>query len=105
MSKSKDKLFRENIEYRCYRILHFAKKHGWQLIKNNSIELIFENMDGINMMIDYTKLEIKTNLFHPIWGYTSLTRKGDFTQKIIESIFINPRMHMPRKIKSEYIKC
>lgn len=103
MSKSKEQNFQEDLEYRIYRIRHFAKKHGWILIGDNGKEFTFKTYtEGAELVINYDVLEIETSLTHPEWGSTVLLRKGNFTQKIIESIFSNPREHMPEKIKSTY---
>ncbi len=101
--RSKDKLFQNDMEYRMYRLRHFAQKHGWHLLSDTGTSFLFQNSENIKMIIDYTNLEIQTCLIHPQWGKTNLLRKGNFTQKIIESIFINPRQHMKGAVKSEYV--
>lgn len=103
MGKSKEINFQEDIEYRTYRIKHFAQKHGWLLMRDTGTSFIFKNFtEGPELTIDYNNLEIETSLIHPEWGNTVLIRKGKFTQKIIESIFRNPREHMPEKVQSIY---
>lgn len=100
----KEKKFQTDVEYRIYRILHFAKKHGWSKpsLKNNLLEFEKQSMA---LTVDIHEFKILSSLMHPRWGKTLLLRKGDFTQQIIESIFRNPRQHMKReKIGSEYVK-
>lgn len=102
--KDKEKKFQTDSEYRIYRLRHFGKKYGWKEIVffNNTIWLQ-RNNEGL--IIDLKELKIKSMLVHPKHGFTTLYRKGDFTQNIIESIFRNPRAHMDReKVKSEYVK-
>lgn len=103
MACSKEKQFRQDMQYRIYRILHLAKKHGWELKKNSSDKLEFQDKDGAILNIDYTHLKVATALNHPKWGNTVLIRDGDLSQKNIESIFRDPRAHMPAKVKSKYI--
>lgn len=103
---NKSKQFLIDVEYRVHRIKHFAKKYGWHLKSDNREVFTFISSDYAILKIDYWKMKIETSLSHPLWGDTVLIRKGDFTQKIIESIFRNPRAHMPvKKVKSEYVKC
>lgn len=103
MRKSKEHLFQTDIEYRTYRLRHFAQKHGWALANDSGNFFLFKNSEGAELSIDYSASNIETHLNHPKWGSTILIRKGDLTMKIIESIFRNPRAHMPEKIQSEYI--
>lgn len=101
----KEKKFKTDIEYRIYRLLHFAKKHKWTVAHEDKAQLKFTKSNGDILKINYKHLIIETSLFHPSRGYTTLLRKGNFTQDIIESIFHNPRAHMKReKVKSEYVK-
>lgn len=103
MSKDKEQRFKNDIAYRIYRILHLAKKYKWTLQKNDSKKCEFINKEGCELHVNYHDLKIATALNHPKWGNTVLERKGELTQKIIESIFRNPRAHMPpNKVKSEY---
>lgn len=103
--KDKEKKFQTDIEYRIFRLLHFAKKHKWTVAHEDATQLKCTKSNGDILKINYKHLIIETSLFHPSRGYTTLLRKGDFTQDVIESIFYNPRAHMKRKnIKSQYIK-
>lgn len=100
---SKEKRFKENLQYRAYRILHLAKKYGWTLKGNDGEKCDFTNKEGSILHINYVYLKVATALEHPKWGNTVLERKGELTQKNIEAIFRNPRAHMPKEIKSEYV--
>lgn len=62
----------------------------------------FINKDCAILKINYWDLNVETSISHPVWGKTVLIRKGDFTQKLIESIFRNPRAHMNEKVTSTY---
>lgn len=93
----------EDSEYRIYRILHIAKKYKWTLTKNDGEKYEFTNKEGATLHINYLNLRVATGLHHPKWGNTVLERKGGLTQKNIESIFRNPRSHMPNKIISQYL--
>lgn len=103
MNASEQK-FKTNIEYRLYRLRHFGKKHKWK--ENYYEKRILSFSQGKKyLLIDLDELRIQTGMEHPKHGITVLERKGDFTQKIIESIFRNPRQHMKKeKVKSEYVK-
>lgn len=103
MSKSKERQFQSDIHYRIYRIQHFARKHGWELIKDESKTFEFKSKDGAILIINYSSLDVQTSLTHPRWGNTNLLRKGKLTMKLIEAIFRNPRQHMPAQVKSEYL--
>lgn len=103
MSLNKEKLFKTDIDYRIYRIKHLAKKYGWTFRKDDAEKFEFSNSEGCTLNINYLYLKVATSLQHPKWGNTVLIRKGELTQKIIESIFRNPRVHMPAKIKSQYL--
>lgn len=103
MSKSKEQSFQTDIKYRTYRLRHFAQKYGWGLATDDGKTFVFVNNEDSMLKINYFDLNIETSLTHPKWGDTLLIRKGNFTQKIIESIFRNPRAHMPDQVKSEYI--
>lgn len=104
MADNREKLFKEDEKYRIHRLFHLSRKYGW-LITHFSLGILqFEYKDGSIVEINYKDLKIDTTLNHPKWGKTTLHRSGELTQKIIESIFRNPRAHMPRKsqIKSSY---
>lgn len=103
MSKTKERLFQNDVEYRMYRIQHFAQKHGWELIKEGAKKYEFKNKAGATLIINYMALDVETSLDHPVWGHTNLLRNGKLTMKLIEAIFKNPRAHMPYKVKSEYV--
>lgn len=108
MSDNPSKKFKEDIEYRIYRIKHFARKHGWKLINETTGILEFDILHAygnpkVIMTINYMAFEIETILNHPKRGITKLIRKGEFSMKIMERIFINPRAHMPDRIKGHYI--
>lgn len=103
MSSDKEKKFSNDLQYRAYRILHLAKKYRWTLTKNDGEKCEFTYKDGSVLHINYAHLKVATALQHPRWGSTVLERKGELTQKNIEAIFRNPRAHMPKKVKSEYI--
>ena len=100
---NKDNRFKNDTEYRIYRILHLAKKYGWKLEKNDTDKFEFKNNEGCTLHINYRYLKVATALNHPKHGNTVLERDGDLSQKNIESIFRNPRTHMPDKVKSKYI--
>lgn len=95
--------FQSDITYRTHRLQHFAKKYGWKLAGDDGKAFKFVSPHYAILKIGYWKLEVETSLSHPEWGDTVLLRKGDFTQKIIESIFRNPRHHMGKKVKSRYL--
>lgn len=99
---NKEKKFKEDSEYRIYRILHLAKKYGWKLQKTDSDKFEFDKKGSI-LHINYRHLKVATALHHPKWGNTVLERSGDLSQKNVESIFRDPRSHMPRKVKSKYL--
>lgn len=101
---SKEKRFREDSEYRIYRILHLAKKYGWILENSDQEKFKFKDKAGSIIQINYLHLKIDTALNHPKWGKTTLERSGALTHKIVESIFRNPRKHMPSTVKSKYVK-
>lgn len=93
--------FKEDYQYRLYRIKHFGKKYGWKFLSDMD-GLIFGNNEAI-LKIDVVNLVIETDLIHPKKGETKLRRHGDFNQNLIERIFRNPRAHMPPEITSEYL--
>ena len=103
MSKHKEDKFKKDMAYRMHRIKHFAKKHDWKLINDTSKKFEFQNKEKTTLIINYFALDIETCLIHPVWGYTKLLRKGKLTMKLVEAIFRNPRQHMPKKVKSEYV--
>lgn len=90
--------FQTDNDYRLHRLRHFAKKYGWKELKY----LVFTKEKTI-LKIDNKKLMFISSLLHPVRGYSTLSRIGEFTQKNVESIFRNPRQHTGKKIKSEYI--
>lgn len=102
MSKSQEKRFQNDVEYRMARIKHLAAKHGWRLHIEGNKKFEFRNQDDVSLEINYSALEIQTSLTHPRWGNTDLKRSGKLTMKLIETIFSNPRAHMPKQVKSEY---
>lgn len=101
-----EKKFKEDIEYRIYRIKHLAKKHGWKLISQHgsdlNFNLIWYGNTFTTIKINYISFDIETSLIHPKRGRTNLKRTGNFTMTLIEKIFTNPRMHMPAQINSLY---
>lgn len=104
MSKAVEEKFLIDLEYRIYRLKHLAQKHGWIILNDDGENFKFISKEYAILKINYWKLEVETSLSHPTWGETVLIRKGDFTNKIIESIFRNPRAHMNTdKVKSEYV--
>lgn len=104
MSAEKERHFKNDLEYRIYRILHLAKKYKWTFKKTDGEKCEFENKEGATLHVNYIHLKVTTVIDHPKWGNTILERTGELTQIIIESIFRNPRAHMPKKVKSKYIK-
>lgn len=105
MPKNNSKKFIEDLEYRIYRIKHFGKKYGWNILMSIDELIIFTNKDlSITISINAKTLMIETELNHPKKGETKLMRKGSFTMKLIEKIFRNPRVHTPNNIKTDYIK-
>ena len=101
MSKSKEQQFQTDTDYRIYRIKHFAKKYKWTLTNDDGLIFTFINQQAAILKIHYWHLNIETALSHPVWGETVVLRKGDFNMKIIESIFRNPREHMPEQVNFE----
>lgn len=106
ISMNKEKLFQTDMEYRMYRFRHFAQKYCWTLTNDDGKTFEFINNEGSILKINYVDAFVETTLIHPKWGSTTLIRKGDFTQKIIESIFRNPRVHISvnNSILSSYTK-
>lgn len=101
MSKSIEEKFQTDIEYRIYRIRHFATKHGWKETAASASFILFEK-EEMSLQVYLPNVQIISCVHHPQYGRTVLLRKGNFTQQIIESIFRNPRVHMNReKVKSE----
>lgn len=100
--RSKDKAFKMDMEYRIFRIRHLAKKYGWAFKKDDGEKFEFQDKEGSTLHINYFQLNVATALQHPKWGSTVLIRRGNLTQKIVESIFRNPRAHMPDHINSQY---
>lgn len=100
----KEKSFQTDIEYRTYRVRHFAKKHGWKETASSASFILFEK-EEMSLQVYLPNVQIISCVHHPTHGRTALLRKGNFTQEIIESIFRNPRAHMKTKnIQSEYVK-
>lgn len=104
MASTKEKRFKEDSKYRIYRILHLAKKYRWSIRSNDGEKCDFINKEGSILCINYIYLKVSTALHHPKWGNTVLERNGELTEKNIESIFRNPRAHMPETVKSQYVK-
>lgn len=109
MADSKEKKFKKDIDYRVYRLKHFASKHGWGIMDETPQELLFEKItlygsSEIFLVINFINFEVDTVLTHPEKGDTHLKRKGPFTMKLIEAIFVNPRVHMPNDIKGQYVE-
>ena len=100
---NKEQQFRKDSEYRIYRILHMAKKYGWKLQNSDGDKFEFKNKEACILHINYRYLKVATALNHPKWGNTILERSGELSQKDVESIFRNPRSHMPKNIKSKYL--
>lgn len=94
--------FNTDMQYRNYRIQHLAKKHGWKIIFQDGSVFQFKNRDGAMLRINYLNLNTETSLMHPRWGDTVLFRTN-LNQSLIESIFINPRSHMPEEVTSELL--
>lgn len=99
--------FKQDIDYRTYRIKHFGKKHGWKIIGETPLFLEFGivhiyGTPKVILKINYITFEIETILNHPKRGVTRLMRQGEFNMKLIEKIFIDPRAHMPDRIKGQY---
>lgn len=111
MPDNKSKKFKKDIEYRIHRIKRFGNKYGWALLSDDNNIFQFESVHNwgfitsskVIMNINYINLEVETILNHPQKGDTQLIRKGEFSMKLIEKIFRNPRVHMPHKIKGEYV--
>lgn len=105
MSSSSEQKFQKDKEYRLHRLRHFAKKYGWKELAYHKEGILVLQKEKKGISIDVDNIEILTSLIHPKNGYTSLHRSGNLTQRVIESIFRNPRQHMKRKIvKSRYVK-
>lgn len=108
MASNGEHRFKNDINYRLYRIKHFGVKHGWRLEKEDGEVLEFSILHlygnpKIILKIKYISFEIETQLKHPARGFTKLLRHGKFSMKLIESIFINPRVHMPQRITGTYV--
>lgn len=100
---NKDKRFKDDLEYRIYRILHLSKKYGWKMEKSDGDKFDFKKEECV-LSINYRHLKVATALNHPRWGNTVLERTGELTHNLIESIFRNPRAHMPKKkVQSKYL--
>lgn len=94
----------QDFGYRIYRLKHYAKKYGWTIsMEANEIITFVSQTLNTTITINAKDLIIETELIHPKKGETKLLRKGIFTMKIIEKIFINPRAHTPNTIKSQYV--
>lgn len=85
-----------------HRLRHFAKKYAWKERRVNSTFISFEK-DRVDLQFCFLDLSAATVLDHPKYGRTKLVRSGQFTQKIVESIFRNPRQHMGKQVKSRYL--
>lgn len=97
------KKFIEDLEYRLYRIKHYGKKHNWSTLMECDNIIMFENTEKTILTINAKTMTIETELNHPKKGETKLLRKGDFTMKMMEKIFRNPRVHTPDNIETNYI--
>lgn len=76
-------------------IINMAKRHGWELIADqpdNVMVSFFKNGARINVW--YTKMTVATVVNHPLKGRNQLYRKH-VSDKMMEQIFINPRVHTP----------
>lgn len=106
MAKNNNKQFREDIAYRISRLEHLGKKHGWHLYKkdNTTMEFLSTN-PPVEMSVDYINLKIKTKLLHPKQGESTLERSGELTEKLVETVFRNPRAHMPNGVNSTHLGC
>lgn len=104
MPNNIEKKFKYDISYRETRIIHFGNKYDWfHMEHGNPVHILkFANKEAI-LTIDVLKLTVHTELIHPKKGETKLIRSGNFTSKLIERIFDNPRAHMPPNIISEYL--
>ena len=97
-----DGKFTDDYDYRLYRIKHYGKKYGWAIHLETPELIVFTNKE-CTMTINVKNLTIETELNHPKKGETKLLRKGNFTMKLIEKIFRNPRVHTPDTIKTNYV--
>lgn len=88
MRPPKSVRFKMDQEYRLHRVLHLAKKYGWEQVRN----FVFSKKGDI-LKLNFSESIIETSIFHPSRGYTTLIRKGELTHNIVESIFRNPRQH------------
>ena len=101
MAINKNQRFKEDYDYRLYRIKHYGKKYGWNFLSETTV-LVFNNKEAI-LTINPKELTIETELKHPVKGETKLLRQGNFTMNMIEAIFRNPRTHTPDQIRSQYL--
>lgn len=112
MGKNKNKKFKTDVEYRVYRLKRFGNIYGWRLTAEDRETLEFESVHNwgfitdskVVMKIKYLIPAIETSLHHPKKGNTTLMREGEFSMKLIENVFRNPRTHMPDIIKSQYVQ-
>lgn len=106
MAKNNNKQFREDLAYRISRLEHLGKKHGWTLYKKDTTTMEFISPSPpAEMYVDYINLTIKTKLLHPKQGESLLVRSGVLTEKLVETIFRNPRAHMPNGVNSTHLGC
>lgn len=91
------------MNFNINRLLHLGNKYGWATKSHQNFKILFTDNKGNFIEVDYNNKVIITILMHPKWKKTVLKRTGSFTNKILESIFRNPRVHTPPNIKSEYL--
>lgn len=97
--------FNTDQEYRLYRIRHFARKYGWVEMETTRSLLLFGHQRRgqlANLEINFTNSRITTFLQHPKRGTTKLVRKGILTERLVESLFRNPREHTGPEVSSQY---
>lgn len=104
MPSKKELDFSNSTEYRIHRINHLAKKYSWNPICGDNEKLHFSNNHAL-IVVYYGSLKVMTTLKHPKWGLTTLQREGNITERIMELIFRNPRVHIRKnlKVKSTYV--
>lgn len=102
MSMNSEEKFKSLNEYRIHRVKHWAKKYKW-VQRNLGSGLMQFSRKYEMLFIDSKCIHIISCLNHPKYGKTVMVRKGAFTEKIIESIFRNPRQHTGKKIQSIYL--
>lgn len=105
MPSKKELDFSNDLEYRIHRINHLAEKYSWNLRLINEDRFDFINKQEQIITVHYKELKVITTLKHPKWGRTTLKREGNITERIMELIFRNPRVHIRKnlKVKSSYL--